>query len=156
MRLTAGRFGKLNMTIRKNSKIYVLCDALRVRFVEKLQEKKHLKGAFSWQGRRDSCKRKATKITKNSEFIRFSKCHMQGQGKEQRSVAMRCVFDSRKNYKKKKHLKGAFSWQGRRDSNTQPTVLETVALPLSHSPKHFECLIIISIALTIVNYLCLN
>ena len=25
-------------------------------------------------------------------------------------------------------------WQGRRDSNTQPTVLETVALPLSHSP----------------------
>ena len=28
-----------------------------------------------------------------------------------------------------------FVWQGRRDSNTQPTVLETVALPLSHSPK---------------------
>ena len=28
-------------------------------------------------------------------------------------------------------------WQGRRDSNTQPTVLETVALPLSHSPKFF-------------------
>ena len=28
-----------------------------------------------------------------------------------------------------------FFWQGRRDSNTQPTVLETVALPLSHSPK---------------------
>ena len=26
-------------------------------------------------------------------------------------------------------------WQGRRDSNTQPTVLETVALPLGHSPK---------------------
>ena len=27
-------------------------------------------------------------------------------------------------------------WQGRRDSNTQPTVLETATLPLSHSPKH--------------------
>ena len=27
------------------------------------------------------------------------------------------------------------SWQGRRDSNTQPTVLETATLPLSHSPK---------------------
>ena len=26
-------------------------------------------------------------------------------------------------------------WQGRRDSNTQPTVLETATLPLSHSPK---------------------
>ncbi len=25
-------------------------------------------------------------------------------------------------------------WQGRQDSNPQPTVLETVALPLSHSP----------------------
>ena len=50
---------------------------------------------------------------------------------------MSCVFESRKNCKKKKHLIGAFSWQGRRDSNTQPTVLETVALPLSHSPMHF-------------------
>ena len=27
-------------------------------------------------------------------------------------------------------------WQGRRDSNTQPTVLETATLPLSHSPKN--------------------
>ena len=26
------------------------------------------------------------------------------------------------------------TWQGRRDSNTQPTVLETATLPLSHSP----------------------
>ena len=26
-------------------------------------------------------------------------------------------------------------WQGRRDSNTQPMVLETTTLPLSHSPK---------------------
>ncbi len=26
-------------------------------------------------------------------------------------------------------------WQGRRDSNTQPTVLETATLPLSHSPR---------------------
>ena len=26
------------------------------------------------------------------------------------------------------------AWQGRRDSNTQPTVLETATLPLSHSP----------------------
>jgi hypothetical protein len=25
-------------------------------------------------------------------------------------------------------------WQGRQDLNPQPTVLETVALPLSHSP----------------------
>ena len=25
-------------------------------------------------------------------------------------------------------------WQGRHDSNTQPAVLETAALPLSHSP----------------------
>ena len=29
-----------------------------------------------------------------------------------------------------------YFWQGRRDSNTQPTVLETATLPLSHSPKH--------------------
>ena len=30
-----------------------------------------------------------------------------------------------------------YVWQGRRDSNTQPTVLETATLPLSHSPKWF-------------------
>lgn len=29
-----------------------------------------------------------------------------------------------------------FLWQGRRDSNTQPTVLETATLPLSHSPTN--------------------
>ena len=29
-------------------------------------------------------------------------------------------------------------WQGRRDSNTQPTVLETATLPLSHSPITFQ------------------
>lgn len=34
---------------------------------------------------------------------------------------------------KKMTLIGHF-WQGRRDSNTQPTVLETATLPLSHSP----------------------
>ena len=27
-------------------------------------------------------------------------------------------------------------WQGKRDSNPQPAVLETVTLPLSHSPMH--------------------
>ena len=27
-------------------------------------------------------------------------------------------------------------WQGRQDSNLQPTVLETATLPLSHSPKN--------------------
>ena len=27
-----------------------------------------------------------------------------------------------------------YFWQGRRDSNPQPTVLETATLPLSHSP----------------------
>ena len=35
---------------------------------------------------------------------------------------------------KNSHLKIRV-WQGRRDSNTQPTVLETATLPLSHSPK---------------------
>ena len=35
--------------------------------------------------------------------------------------------------------KGVFLlWQGRRDSNTQPTVLETATLPLSHSPIMFH------------------
>ena len=32
-------------------------------------------------------------------------------------------------------LKCKSFWQGRRDSNTQPMVLETTTLPLSHSPK---------------------
>ena len=32
----------------------------------------------------------------------------------------------------------AICWQGRRDSNTQPTVLETATLPLSHSPKRLS------------------
>ena len=31
-------------------------------------------------------------------------------------------------------------WQGRRDSNTQPAVLETAALPLSHSPLKKLCI----------------
>lgn len=30
---------------------------------------------------------------------------------------------------------GFLIWQGRRDSNTQLTVLETVALPLNYSPS---------------------
>ncbi len=40
--------------------------------------------------------------------------------------------------KVKAHRKSVcfYFWQGRRDSNTQPTVLETATLPLSHSPKH--------------------
>ena len=42
-----------------------------------------------------------------------------------------CIF---LNFIKKKQAHYACFWQGRRDSNTQPTVLETVALPLSHSP----------------------
>ncbi len=33
-------------------------------------------------------------------------------------------------------------WQGRRDSNTQPTVLETVTLPLSYAPN--KCMIAFS------------
>lgn len=41
-----------------------------------------------------------------------------------------------KSKKEKSSHKGCSNWQGRRDSNTQPTVLETVALPLSHSPKN--------------------
>ena len=32
-----------------------------------------------------------------------------------------------------------FLWQGRRDSNTQPMVLETTTLPLSHSPMFSFC-----------------
>ena len=36
---------------------------------------------------------------------------------------------------KKEALLRKAPWQGRRDSNTQPAVLETAALPLSHSPK---------------------
>ena len=112
MRLTAGCFGKLNMTIRKNSKTYVLCNALRVRFAEKLQEKKHLKRAFPWQGRRDSCKRKATKITENGEFIRFFEVShaTSAQGTTFRRDALRVRFAEK--LQEKKHLKGAFLGRG--------------------------------------------
>lgn len=44
---------------------------------------------------------------------------------------MRCVFESRIN---KKRSPKDFFWQGRRDSNTQPTVLETAALPVELHP----------------------
>ena len=47
-----------------------------------------------------------------------------------------CVACSIREKLQKKEVLKDFSWQGRRDSNTQPTVLETVALPLSHSPMH--------------------
>ena len=36
--------------------------------------------------------------------------------------------------KRARKMLSLFCWQGRRDSNTQPTVLETATLPLSHSP----------------------
>ena len=36
--------------------------------------------------------------------------------------------------KRESKMLSLFCWQGRRDSNTQPTVLETATLPLSHSP----------------------
>ena len=45
----------------------------------------------------------------------------------------------RTNKKTRLHTKAVFTdWQGRRDSNTQPTVLETATLPLSHSPKRLS------------------
>lgn len=37
---------------------------------------------------------------------------------------------------KKPPIKIGGDWQGRRDSNTQPMVLETTTLPLSHTPKY--------------------
>ena len=40
-------------------------------------------------------------ITEKGEFVRQSKCQMQSQRKEQSSDAMSCVFESRKNCKKK-------------------------------------------------------
>ena len=40
-------------------------------------------------------------ITEKGEFVRQSKCQMQPQRKEQSSDAMSCVFESRKNCKKK-------------------------------------------------------
>ena len=40
--------------------------------------------------------------------------------------------------KKAPHISATLLWQGRRDSNTQPAVLETAALPLSHSPKYMR------------------
>ena len=46
-------------------------------------------------------------------------------------------------------------WQGRQDSNLQPTVLETVALPLSHSPKR-ENNIIIAVVLCQAGEVLLN
>ena len=39
------------------------------------------------------------------------------------------------DFNKKSNRLSDWIWQGRRDSNTQPTVLETATLPLSHSPK---------------------
>ena len=41
------------------------------------------------------------------------------------------------SHEKRQALWTCLFWQGRRDSNTQPAVLETAALPLSHSPKRF-------------------
>ena len=41
-------------------------------------------------------------------------------------------------------------WQGRRDSNTQPTVLETATLPLSYSPK-ISTIVIIYYKTSLVN-----
>ncbi len=40
-------------------------------------------------------------ITEKGEFIRQAKCQMQPQRKERSSYAMSCVFESRKNCKKK-------------------------------------------------------
>ena len=45
----------------------------------------------------------------------------------------RTTLDNPAN-EKERAMPSLFRWQGRRDSNTQPTVLETATLPLSHSP----------------------
>ena len=177
MRLTAGCFDRLNMTIRRITNIpchserieesrgnemslYLRhCTSFRSREIatpnksarndkvfglrlkekapiwvtEKLQEKKHLKSAFSWQGRRDS---QGARRRNNGERRIYSPSEVSdataAQGTKFLCDELR-VWVTEK-LQEKKHLKGAFSWQGRRDSNTQPTVLETVALPLSHSP----------------------
>ncbi len=49
----------------------------------------------------------------------------------------KCKFFWRKKKKKEKIIRESLTifWQGRHDSNMQPAVLETAALPLSHSPK---------------------
>ena len=46
------------------------------------------------------------------------------------------AYSSRYPAIKKETQRSLFLWQGRRDSNTQPTVLETATLPLSHSPTN--------------------
>ena len=52
-------------------------------------------------------------------------------------VSRVCVFGQIKKHGSYKTSR-AICWQGRRDSNTQPTVLETATLPLSHSPKRLS------------------
>lgn len=46
------------------------------------------------------------------------------------------AYSSRYPATKKEAMQPLLLWQGRRDSNTQPTVLETATLPLSHSPTN--------------------
>ena len=155
MRLTAGCFDKLNMTIWRITNIP--CHSERIEESRGNETSLYLRHFTSFRSREIATPNKSARnddkvlfhgrgdatrkeqgdgITEKGEFVRQSKCQMQPQRKERSSDAMSCVFESRKKLQEKKHLKGAFSWQGRRDSNTQPTVLETVALPLSHSPMH--------------------
>lgn len=94
---------------------------------------------------------------RNNEVCKFickTQCHTQpASARNVIPTHVHCVFKSRIRCKKKKKYQSTSSWQGRRDSNTQPTVLETVALPLSHSPIILSSVDIIASKTTLVKYL---
>ncbi len=78
---------------------------------------------------------------KNARILQYRRF---GRGEVIRRAVLRFWWEtllcrlSRTKKKKRPYFAIQTFWQGRRDSNTQPTVLETATLPLSHSPKAYS------------------
>ena len=82
-----------------------------------------------WQGRRDR-EEQSDGIVSENACIQFANVTCNVDSKEDTRLRGESLRVIKKALSNDKAL-----WQGRRDSNTQPAVLETAALPLSHSPK---------------------
>ena len=99
-----------------------------------------LRQQFFWQGRRKQTFRLSQAIVVaygNAESHHYIILRAFARYAALRLIT-HCVFSSLARNEKncRRNKRQQFFWQGRRDSNTQPTVLETATLPLSHSPTN--------------------
>ena len=114
-----------------------LADAIAVL----LQSKKRRRTALFWLLAGETRFVRTNEVRERTviRYFPFRKLHIKTPASVTRNFCIRknLRMQSRLSCKAKsaEELRFFGFWQGRRDSNTQPMVLETTTLPLSHSPK---------------------